>query len=44
MYSYLNELVTLEQDLRAAYRQAIEIIRSGLREPMRAVTVDTTSP
>lgn len=43
MYNYLNELVTLEQDLSAAYRQAIEIIRSGMREPIRASTVDTTS-
>lgn len=43
MYNYLNEMVTLEQDLSAAYRQAIQIIRSGMRERIPAATVDTTS-
>jgi hypothetical protein len=44
MHNYLNELVTLEQDLRAAYLQAIEIIRTGIRETIPASTVDTSSP
>lgn len=34
-YTYLNALVAAEEELRVAYQQAIDIIRTGLREPFR---------
>lgn len=42
-FNYLNELVTLEQDLRAAYQQAIQIIAASLHEPAQIPKADSTS-
>ncbi|HEY0674196.1 MAG TPA: hypothetical protein VGD27_18115 [Longimicrobiales bacterium] len=41
-HAYLNELVAGEQELRGVYKQAIEIIRSGLREPIRPAAPDSS--
>jgi hypothetical protein len=32
-HAYLNELITAEQELRGVYKQAMESIRAGMRDP-----------
>ena len=45
IYSYLSELVAAEEELIGIYTQAIGMIRSGLREPIRpGGNVVTPSP